>query len=55
MTTANRFGDQPHDSASGHVTGGSDYIDDRRPLQGELHVGVVVSPVAHGKLQGAPS
>ena len=40
----------PHDSALGHVTGQAPYIDDLRPLAGELHVGFVGSPVAAGKL-----
>jgi xanthine dehydrogenase large subunit len=42
----------PHDSALGHVTGQAPYIDDLRPLAGELHVGFVGSPVAAGKLVG---
>ncbi|MCI0331742.1 MAG: xanthine dehydrogenase molybdopterin binding subunit [Planctomycetes bacterium] len=40
----------PHDSALGHVTGQAPYIDDLRPLAGELHVGFVGSPVAAGQL-----
>lgn len=42
----------PHDSSWGHVTGQSIFIDDRPPLRGELHVGVVGSPVAHGRILG---
>jgi xanthine dehydrogenase large subunit len=42
----------PHDSALGHVTGQAPYIDDLRPLAGELHVGFVSSPVAAGELIG---
>ena len=42
----------PHDSAVGHVTGQAPYIDDLRPLAGELHVGFVGSPVAAGELIG---
>lgn len=42
----------PHDSALGHVTGQAPYIDDLRPLAGELHVGFVGSPVAAGQLLG---
>lgn len=42
----------PHDSATGHVTGQAPYIDDLRPMQGELYVGFVGSPVAAGKLIG---
>jgi xanthine dehydrogenase large subunit len=42
----------PHDSALGHVTGLAAYIDDLRPLAGELHVGFVGSPVANGQLLG---
>jgi xanthine dehydrogenase large subunit len=40
----------PHDSALGHVTGLAPYIDDLRPMTGELHVGFVGSPVAAGEL-----
>ena len=40
----------PHDSARGHVTGQASYIDDLPPLAGELQVGFVGSPVAHGEL-----
>ena len=40
----------PHDSALGHVTGRAPYIDDLRPLEGELCVGFVGSPVAAGQL-----
>jgi len=42
----------PHDSALGHVTGQAPYIDDLRPLAGELYVGYVGSPVAAGQLRG---
>jgi xanthine dehydrogenase large subunit len=40
----------PHDSALGHVTGQAPYIDDLRPMAGELHVGFVGSPAAAGEL-----
>jgi xanthine dehydrogenase large subunit len=40
-----------HDSSFGHVTGTSIFIDDRAPLRGEIHVGVVGTPVAAGKLK----
>jgi len=40
----------PHDSSWGHVTGQSVFIDDRPPLRGEVHVGVVGSPVARGRV-----
>jgi xanthine dehydrogenase large subunit len=39
-----------HDSAVTHVTGASVFIDDRPEVRGEVHVGVVGSPVARGKL-----
>lgn len=39
-----------HDSAYSHVTGESIFIDDRAELRGEVHVGIVGSPVAAGKL-----
>jgi len=42
--------DIAHDSATGHVTGTSVFLDDRAPLPGELLAAVVPSPVAHGKL-----
>ncbi len=42
----------PHDSALGHVTGQAPYIDDFRPVEGELCVGFVGSPVAAGQLKG---
>ncbi len=41
----------PHDSARGHVTGGSRYIDDLPPLHDELFVDFVWSPVAHGRIR----
>ena len=41
----------PHDSARGHVTGESVYIDDVAPLRGELIVDFVWSPVAHGRIR----
>lgn len=40
----------PHDSAAGHVTGQALFLDDRREMEGELHVGPVGSPVAAGAL-----
>jgi xanthine dehydrogenase large subunit len=42
----------PHDSAVGHVSGESVYIDDMAPLRGELIVDFVWSPVAHGRIRG---
>jgi xanthine dehydrogenase large subunit len=41
----------PHDSALGHVTGESIFIDDRPFLKGELWVGYLGSPVAAGLLK----
>ena len=41
----------PHDSARGHVTGESIYIDDMAPLRGELLVDFFWSPVAHGRIR----
>src|SRR5947209_5405350 len=41
----------PHDSARGHVTGQSIYIDDMPPLKGELVVDFLWSPVAHGRIR----
>lgn len=42
--------DIPHDSARGHVSGESIYIDDMPPLKNELIVDFVGSPVACGKI-----
>jgi xanthine dehydrogenase large subunit len=44
--------DVPHDSARGHVTGESMYIDDLPPLHGELVVDFVWSPFAHARIRG---
>jgi xanthine dehydrogenase large subunit len=41
----------PHDSARGHVTGESIYIDDMPPSRGELIVDFFWSPVAHGRIR----
>ena len=41
----------PHDSGMSHVTGESVFIDDRPELAGELHLGLVLSTVAHGKVK----
>lgn len=41
----------PHDSARGHVTGESIYIDDMPPARGELIVDFLWSPVAHGRIR----
>lgn len=40
----------PHESAWGHVTGQSEYVDDRPFQRGELLVGVIGSPTAAGEL-----
>ena len=41
----------PHDSARGHVTGESVYVDDIPPLHGELLVDFVWSPFAHARIR----
>ena len=41
----------PHDSAAGHVSGESVFLDDVRPYHGELLVDFVGSPVAHGRVR----
>ena len=41
----------PHDSARGHVTGQSLYVDDVAPLHGELLVDFVWSPHAHARIR----
>src|SRR3954468_5119305 len=42
--------DIPHDSARGHVSGESIFIDDMPPARNEIYVDVVGSPVAHGDI-----
>jgi xanthine dehydrogenase large subunit len=41
----------PHDSAAGHVSGQSIFLDDLPPTAGELLVDFLGSPVAHGKIR----
>ncbi|HSV14166.1 MAG TPA: xanthine dehydrogenase molybdopterin binding subunit [Tepidisphaeraceae bacterium] len=41
----------PHDSAAGHVTGESIFLDDVPPARGELLVDFFGSPVAHGRIK----
>lgn len=41
----------PHDSAHTHVTGKSEFIDDRTALENEAYCHLVVSPHAHAKIQ----
>ena len=41
---------EPHDSARDHLTGNSEYVDDRPFQPRELLVGVVYSPHAHARL-----
>ncbi len=45
-----KFKDSAHDSAVSHVTGKSEFIDDRPPQQGELYVELLYSPVASGNI-----
>ena len=40
----------PHDSAHTHVTGRSEFVDDRAKLSNELFVDVLYSPHAKGKI-----
>ncbi|MGJ8662435.1 MAG: molybdopterin cofactor-binding domain-containing protein, partial [Marinicella sp.] len=44
------FKDLPHDSATSHVTGTSEFIDDRPKMAGELTVEVVYSEIAYGDI-----
>ena len=44
-------GSPPHDSGITHVTGKSEFVDDRPMLKGELHCGLVYSPFAHARLK----
>ena len=41
----------PHDSSITHVTGHSEYVDDRPMLAGELFVGCFYSRLAHAEVQ----
>lgn len=41
----------PHDSAVTHVAGESEFIDDMPPIRGEVIVGWLGSPVAHGRIR----
>lgn len=41
----------PHDSAVGHVTGESLYVDDIAPVPGELLVDFLYSPFAHARIR----
>src|SRR4051812_37098483 len=41
----------PHDSARGHVSGESIYIDDMPPAKNELLVDIFFSPVSHGRIK----
>ena len=41
----------PHDSARGHVTGQSRYVDDLPPLHGELVVDFVWCPFSHARIR----
>ena len=40
----------PHDSSITHVTGESEYVDDRTMLAGELFVGCFYLKVAHAEI-----
>ncbi|MBT5094510.1 MAG: xanthine dehydrogenase molybdopterin binding subunit [Halobacteriovoraceae bacterium] len=41
----------PHDSAITHVSGQSEFIDDKPPIRGELHVALALSPYANAKIK----
>lgn len=41
----------PHDSAKGHVSGESIYIDDMPPVKNELLVDFYYAPVSHGRIR----
>lgn len=43
-------GSEPHDSSRTHVTGRSEYVDDRPLMRGELVCGLVYSPYARARL-----
>ena len=44
-------GSPPHDSSTTHVTGKSEFVDDRPMVKGELHCGLVYSPFARARLK----
>jgi xanthine dehydrogenase large subunit len=44
------YSNLPHDSAQTHVTGQSEFIDDRVPLKNEVYVEVLFSPHAHARI-----
>lgn len=48
-------GSAVHDSALTHVSGASEFVDDRPPLLGELHVGLVWSPHAKARIRAIDS
>ncbi|MGL4436316.1 MAG: molybdopterin cofactor-binding domain-containing protein, partial [Giesbergeria sp.] len=54
MTTAARALGQshPHESARAQVAGSAHYIDDLPEVKGTLHAAPILSPVAHGRLNG---
>lgn len=41
----------PHDSAHTHVTGRSEYIDDRIPLKNEVYLEILYSPHAYARIE----
>ena len=43
--------DLPHDSAEGHVSGESIYVDDMPVSNAEVQVGYFGSPYAHGRIK----
>ena len=50
VTLISDHGSPSHDSSITHVTGKSEYVDDRPMLKGELHCGLVYSPYAHARV-----
>ncbi|MEI6272139.1 MAG: molybdopterin cofactor-binding domain-containing protein [Phycisphaerae bacterium] len=44
-------GSPSHDSSTTHVTGKSEFVDDRPMVKGELHCGLVYSPFARARLK----
>ena len=43
---------RPHESAAAQVAGAATYVDDIAEVRGTLHAAPILSPVAHGRLQG---
>ena len=43
---------RPHESAAAQVSGAAPYVDDLPEVRGTLHAAPILSPIAHGRLNG---